>query len=261
MACGTSYPEAAAPPARCAICTDERQYVPAQGQAWTGAAALAGSHANAWRRPELDLYELETQPAFAIGQRAFLIRTPAGNILWDCVALLDKATRGIVAALGGIAAIAISHPHYYTTAQDWADAFSAPVYLHHHDREWLMRPSDRIRFWEGDRHLLLPGMTLVRLGGHFPGGSVLHWADGAGALLSGDILQVGADRASVSFLWSYPNNLPLSGTTVARIARAVADLRFQRIYGAFGQHVTAEGDRVVQRSAARYCALLAEEQP
>ncbi|MDV2985755.1 UNVERIFIED_CONTAM: MBL fold metallo-hydrolase [Methylobacteriaceae bacterium AG10] len=264
VTCGTSYPDAPAPPARCPICDEERQYVPASGQNWTTPDALAAAHANAWRQVEPALFEIETQPRFGIGQRAFLLRTPQGNFLWDCLALLDPATVALVEALGGLTGIAISHPHYYTTMPDWAAAFDAPVYLHARDRDWVMRPDDRVVFWEEDERALAPGLTLLRLGGHFPGGTVLHWRDGAegrGALLTGDIVQVGADRNSVSFLWSYPNWLPLSGGTVARIASRLAPLAFTRLYGAFGLHVAEDASAVVSRSAARYRALLERDQP
>jgi glyoxylase-like metal-dependent hydrolase (beta-lactamase superfamily II) len=263
VTCGTSFPEAPSPPERCPICDEERQYLRESGQVWTTPEALARGHSNAWRRLESELLELRTWPSFAIGQRAFLIRTPAGNVLWDCIALIDDATRALVEALGGLTAIAISHPHYYTRMQDWAAAFDVPVHLHEFDREWVMRPDERLTFWSGDEADIGPGLTLLRLGGHFPGGTVLHWqggADGRGALMSGDILQVGADRKSVSFLWSYPNYLPLSGGTVARIAGSLEGRRFARIYGAFGNNVLEDGENVVRRSAARYQELLRGEQ-
>lgn len=179
VTCGTSFPDRPAPPPRCPICDEERQYVPASGQSWTTPDRLAANHANAWRQAEPGLFEIETQPRFGIGQRAFLLRTPHGNVLWDCVALLDPATVELVRALGGLAGIAISHPHYYTTMPDWAAAFDAPVYLHARDRDWVMRPDDRVVFWEEDERTILPGLDLLRLGGHFPGGTVLHWQDAA----------------------------------------------------------------------------------
>jgi glyoxylase-like metal-dependent hydrolase (beta-lactamase superfamily II) len=153
------------------------------------------------------------------------LRTPQGNVLWDCLSLLDDATISFIRGLGGLRAIAISHPHYYTRMQDWARAFNCPVHLHAADADWIRRPDPRIRHWHGETLEIAPGLTLLRLGGHFPGGTVLHWADGAegrGAILSGDIVQVAADLNRVSFLWSYPNMMPLSAATVRRIADALA---------------------------------------
>jgi hypothetical protein len=261
--CGTSFPEAQSPPPRCPICDEERQFVPRGGQAWTTPAALAARHANAWRQLEPGLFELHTRPDFAISQRALLLRTPEGNILWDCIALIDAATVEIVKALGGLKAIAISHPHYYTRIQDWARAFDAPVHLHAADREWVMRNDPAIRFWEGETLKLAAGVTMLRLGGHFPGGSVLHWAAGAGgkgALLSGDIVQVAQDTRRVSFLWSYPNMMPLSARSVRRIADTLEPWAFERIYGAFpGREVTEKGKEALARSVKRYVELLEED--
>jgi hypothetical protein len=174
--------------------------------------------------------------------------------------LLDDATETLVRALGGLDAIAISHPHYYTCMQDWARAFDCPVHLHVADADWVMRPDPAIRHWDGEALEIAHGVTLLRLGGHFPGGTVLHWADGAdgrGAILSGDIVQVAADLSRVSFLWSYPNMMPLAAATVRRIADTLAPWRFDRIYGAFpGRQVMTGGARAVERSAARYIELL-----
>jgi glyoxylase-like metal-dependent hydrolase (beta-lactamase superfamily II) len=259
-ACGTSFPDAAQPPVQCPICDDERQYVPAAGQEWIAREALVAEHRNAWHLHEPGLYSLQTVPAFAIDQRAFLLRTPAGNVLWDCIAVLDTATEALIHSLGGLSAIAISHPHYYTTMQDWAAAFGAPIYLHAADRQWIMRPDPAIRLWEGDAQELSPGVTLVRGGGHFPGGTVLHWAGGAagkGALLVGDILRVtpGADR--ISFMWSYPNMMPLPAAEIRRIAERVSAWPFERIYGAFhGQDILGNAHAIVGQSAARYIELL-----
>ena len=264
-ACGTSYPDAPEPPPHCPICEDERQFVPRRGQVWTTPEKLAGGHVNAWRRLEMDLFEIHTHPGFGIGQRALLLRTSEGNILWDCIALLDDATEELIRALGGLRAVAVSHPHYYTCMQDWAGCFDCPVYLHAADANWIMRPDPAIRHWDGETLEIAQGVTLLRLGGHFAGGSVLHWAKGAGArgaLLSGDIVQVAADLSRVSFLWSYPNMLPLSAAAVRRIAGTLARWKFERIYGAFpGRQVTAGGAEAVARSAARYIELLEGDQP
>lgn len=261
-ACGTAYPDQPAPPAHCPICEDERQYIPATGQAWITSEALAASHRNAWQRHEPGLLSIQTVPAFAINQRAFLLRTATGNVLWDCIALLDPATIDLVRALGGLAAIAISHPHYYTAMQDWADAFGCPIHLHDADRDWIMRPHPAIHLWTGETLALAPDVTLIRGGGHFPGGTVLHWQAGGGILLPGDIIQVTPGAHRVAFMWSYPNMMPLPADEVRRVAAALAPLRYDRIYGAFhGQDVREDGPAIVARSAARIVELLDRPRP
>jgi glyoxylase-like metal-dependent hydrolase (beta-lactamase superfamily II) len=235
--------------------------VPAFGQSWTTPDRLQARHTNSWRRHEKDLFSLHTTPAFAIDQRAFLVQTEVGNVLWDCIALIDHATVDLVRALGGLTAIAISHPHYYTRMQDWSRAFGGiPIHLNAADQQWIMRPAPEIQLWEGDILEIGPGVTLIRLGGHFAGGTVLHWAgteDGAGALLSGDIIQVASDVRRVSFLWSYPNMMPLPAREVVRIGEALAPWQFDRIYGAFlGKEVACDAKEVLARSISRYVELL-----
>jgi glyoxylase-like metal-dependent hydrolase (beta-lactamase superfamily II) len=185
------------------------------------------------------------------------VRGPKANVLWDCLPLLDEAVVEALKALGGIAAIAISHPHYYSGMVEWSRAFGGvPIYLHAADRQWVMRPDKAIVFWEGETRQLAEGLTLVRCGGHFDGGTVLHWAGGAGgkgALLSGDILQVVPDRRHVSFMYSYPNYIPLPAQAVERIVRAVEPFAYGRVYGAFWDMVIEDdGQAAVRRSAERY---------
>jgi hypothetical protein len=270
--CGTQYLPSPTPPPECVTCADERQYVPASGQRWTTLDQLQRSGKNAFRRLERDLFGIGTTPDFAIGQRALLLRTPAGNVLWDCISLIDDATVEIVSALGGLKAIAISHPHYYTTMVEWSRAFGGvPILLHVKDRRWVMRPDPSITFWDGPSYDVVHGVRLIHCGGHFAGGAVLAWdqgAEGRGALLTGDILQVVPDSRYVSFMRSYPNLIPLPPTEVERIARIVDALRFDRIYGAFwDRHVEHDAHQAVQASARRYVAwatgtaMLPEQSP
>jgi hypothetical protein len=183
-------------------------------------------------------------------------------VLWDCISLVDPAVIAMIAALGGVKAIAISHPHYYTSMIEWSRALGdVPVYLHAGDRRWVMRPDKAIVFWEGATQSLGEGLTLVHCGGHFAGGAVLHWAVGAegrGALLSGDIVQVVPDRKHVSFMYSYPNYIPLSRPAVERIVNAIEPYPFDRIYGAFWETVIErDGQGAVRRSAERYLQAIA----
>jgi hypothetical protein len=254
--CGTQYAPADAPPVVCGICAEERQYVNPLGQSWTTLEKMRRTHRNAFGQEEPGLIGIGTVPSFAIGQRALLLRLPGGNVLWDCISFIDPATAEIVRALGGVAAIAISHPHYYAAMIEWSRAFNdAPVFLHDADRRWVMRPDAAIRFWTGDTHEIAPGATLIRAGGHFAGGTVLHWAQGAGgkgALLSGDIVQVGPDKR-VSFMRSYPDLIPLDAGTVQRIADILAPWPFDPIYGAWWERVIATGGKqAMDLSVRRY---------
>ena len=255
VTCGVQYPPSDAPPASCPVCEDERQFLPPGGQDWTAPEELRGGHFNAWRQYEPDLFGIGTMPGFAIGQRALLVRTPAGNVLWDCITLIDEATIALVRALGGLAAIAISHPHYYSSMVEWARAFDAPVWLHEADRTWVMRPDPAIRFWSGELQALPGGLTLIHAPGHFDGAAMLHWpagAGGRGALLSGDIIQVAADRKTAGFMRSYPNWIPLGPNAVRRIAAATAPFAFERVYGAWWDRVIlADGKAAVERSVVR----------
>ncbi|MBA2276535.1 MAG: MBL fold metallo-hydrolase [Chloroflexia bacterium] len=258
--CGSQFAESNEPPPSCPICDDERQYVGQNGQQWTTLIDLHRNHDNVVKTLEAGLTGIGTAPSFAIGQRALLVQTSEGNVLWDCISLLDTSTIAEVRALGGVSAIAISHPHYYSSMVEWSRAFDAPVLLHEADRQWVMRPDPAVTFWEGARHELPGGLTLIRCGGHYAGGTVLHWprgADGRGALLTGDIVQVVQDRRYLSFMYSCPNLIPLPGTLVQRIVDRLEPFAFDRIYGAWWPTVVDhDGKAAVARSAARYVKAL-----
>ena len=260
--CGVQFAETAVPPPDCPICLDERQFVGWEGQQWTTLAELRREHRNEIRLLAPHLTGIGTTPRFAIGQRALLVQTPEGNLLWDCISLLDDETIAAVQERGGIRAIAISHPHFYDAMIAWSRAFDAPVYLHAADRQWVMRPDAALKFWDGASKPLWSELSLIHCGGHFPGGTVLHWpqgANGRGALLTGDIIHVVADRRYVSFMRSFPNLIPLSAGKVHAIAAAVAPYAFDRIYGGWWDSVVGQdGKTAVSSSAARYIAALQE---
>jgi len=266
--CGVQYAPVSdrpdAPPERCLICEDERQYVGRNGQRWTTTEQLlAGGRRNVLADVEPGLTAINTVPSFAIGQQGHLIQTSVGNLLWESISLCDTDTVTAVRERGGISAIAISHPHFYSAMVEWSHAFGGvPIWLHEADRQWVMRPDPAIRFWGGDTADPLPGsgLTLLRVGGHFPGSTDLLWpagAEGRGALFCGDLPQVAQDRRWVSFLYSYPNMIPLPATDVRRIAGTLAGYRFDRIYGSWADRVVSnEGSAAVARSAERYITHL-----
>jgi hypothetical protein len=261
--CGVQFAATDAPPERCPICDDERQYIGPNGQQWTTLAALQADAHNVIKPVAPDLIGIGTHPGFAIGQRALLVQTAAGNVLWDCISLLDDPTIAAVRALGGIAAIAISHPHFYSSMVEWSHAFDAPIYLHADDRQWVMRPDPAIVFWGGETQPLVDGITIIRCGGHFAGSAALHWAAGAagrGALLTGDTITVVPDRRYVSFLYSYPNLIPLPAATIRRIVGAVEPFAFDTLYGGWWDRiVTPDAKGAVARSAERYIAAMSSQ--
>jgi glyoxylase-like metal-dependent hydrolase (beta-lactamase superfamily II) len=263
VTCGTQFAATAAPPPGCPICEDDRQYIGHQGQQWTTLEALRRDHRNQLAEIEPGLTGIVTEPKFAIGQQAHLIETPAGNLLWNGISLIDDDTVAEVERRGGLAAIAVSHPHFFTSVVAWSRAFGGvPIFLHADDRQWLIRPDPLVHFWDGDVTEPLPGsgLTLIRCGGHFPGSCVVHWpagADGAGALLTGDTIQVVQDRRWVSFMYSYPNLIPLGADAVRRIVATVEPYRFDRLYGGWPEMVvTADAKAAVHRSAERYISQI-----
>lgn len=257
ITCGTQYPASTQPPQGCLICLDKRQYVRHEGQAWTTIATMQkdGFH-NTLRPLEPGLIGIGTEPAFAIAQRAMLLQTEQGNVLWECISLLDDETVAAVQQLGGIQAIAISHPHFYTSMIDWAIRFDAPIFLHEANRQWVMRPSERITFWSGETYPLVDDITLICLGGHFPGSTVLLWAhgaDGKGVLLTGDTIMVVPDWDWVSFMWSYPNLIPLPPSEVSRMCESILHYDFERLYSSWYNRIILKDARnAVKRSADRY---------
>lgn len=159
-------------------------------------------------------------------------------MLWDCLPLLTNEAVEHVKSLGGLKAIAVSHPHYYGAIADWREAFGGvPVYLHGDDCTWITRPHSAIKLWSGESYRLSQDILLVRTGGHFAGGTILHWragADGRGALLTGDIATVAMDRRSLSFMYSYPNYIPLNAHAIRSVASAIEPLAFDPSTGPGG---------------------------
>jgi hypothetical protein len=259
--CGVQRTPSREPPAHCTICRDERQFERDGGQQWTTHDRLLGTHSTVLRRREPGLWGLRTEPRFAIGQEAHLVETPAGNVLWDCLSVVDDTAREMLRARGGLAAIALSHPHFYDSVVEWSHAFGGvPVHVHEHDREWVQRQDEVMRYWSGDKLEIVPGVDMVRCGGHFAGASVLHWsggAEGRGVLLTSDIVQLVPASGWASFMYSYPNLLPLAPSAVRRIRDTLEELDYDRVYGSFYRAIDRDARSRIRASAERYLRALA----
>jgi len=248
----------------CPVCADERQYVGSDGQRWITHAELARDHHNTMTEVEPGLHSIRTTPGFAITQRALLITTPHGNVLWDCLSLLDDATVAAITQLGGLAAIAISHPHFYGAMRTWSRTFGGvPIWIHEADRAWLPVAAPELVTWSGAATPLAAGLTLVHVGGHFAGSQVLHWAGGAagrGAIFAGDQPNICADRRWVTFMRSYPNYIPLAATDATAVVAALRPFAFDRLYGWTPDRVVPHGARdIVERSLERHLRALRGE--
>ncbi|PFG34987.1 hydrolase [Sanguibacter antarcticus] len=261
--CAIEHPDTPEPPPVCEICLDERQWVPPTGQQWTTREELARTgHRIHVHELEPDLYAVECGPSIGIGHRGLLLRTPAGNVLWEPPGFIDPEGVAAVAALGGVHAITASHPHLTGSSIQWSHAFDdAPVYVAAADERWIRRPSPVVQLWEGQVDLV-PGVQMHQTGGHFAGSSVLHWpagSDGQGALLTGDTIGVGAD-GSAHVMRSFPNFIPLPERMVRRILDVTLPLAFERVYGAF-RVIETDGHTVVEQSLRRYIRWLRGEDP
>lgn len=255
--CAIEHSDTPAHPNICEICSDERQFLPIDGQKWTTREELAS---NGMRiiisELEPKLFAVETAPKLGIGQRGLLLQTPGGNLLFEPPGFIDSAGIAAIQSLGGVAVIASSHPHLTGSSIQWSHSFGhVPVYVAEADQAWIRRLDSVIKLWKNSVELL-PGLHMYQAGGHFAGSSLVHWTDGAGGrgvLFTGDTIAVGADRKSVNAMRSYVNNIPLPARAIQKILDVVEPLEFDRIYGAF-KVLPEDAQNITSSSLQRYIA-------
>ncbi|KAJ6781099.1 hypothetical protein PWT90_00680 [Aphanocladium album] len=257
-ACGTQFPTTDRNAVKtCHICDDPRQFVPESGQSFTTVAALKAAtnpqYHNVFTPYTADprITYIRTVPSVGIGQRATLIKTPKGNILWDCITFLDDETIERIRKDGGLKAIVISHPHFYSGHVVWARAFGCPVYIASDDEKWTtMGSGHRQLLTETETEILGTGARAVKVGGHFPGSLVLLYdrhvfvADTFMLTLAGvgdyDNDALGVQRVerppglnTFTFMWSYPNMIPLPPDELARMWAVISRYEFAAAHGSF----------------------------
>ncbi|RRB02232.1 MBL fold metallo-hydrolase [Larkinella rosea] len=253
--CGTQYPPHQPVPELCTICNDDRQYIPENGQNWTTLPDLEKTYTVKISPLTDRIHSLKMQPDFAIANRALLVQSPGGNILWDCIPLPDAPTVALIRSMGGLKAIAFSHPHYYSTMNVWASLFDCPVYIHENDQPWIMYPSDSLQLWSGDSLSFWDGIRMIHTGGHFPGSCVLHIPSSSdrGTLLCGDTLLLSRSKRHLAVMFSYPNQILLTRDEFVAFYKKAENLAFDSLYGAFeNQDLTDNIMAVFTKSMQRY---------
>jgi len=219
-------------------------------------------HENLIQKLGLDLFSIRTIPRFAAGQRALLLRTDHGNILWGCLTLIDDSTVKTIHALGGLTAIALSHPRHFSSVIEWSDAFGGvPVHIHATDRRWLMRSDPVVEYWDGDTRRLAGGdVTLVHVGNYGDGGTLLHWpagSNGGGALLTGDVVQVVDQQKHVGLLSNSRDLVPRSIEGVQKLVSEIDRFTFEALYDGWSDDAITDGARgIVLESAHCYIAAV-----
>jgi len=201
------------------------------------------------------VYELEIKPVFAIGQRALLILSDHGNILWDCIPLLNEAAIAFIKSKGGLKAIAFSHPHYYSNMNDWAETFNCSIYIHHSDDQWIIDKGKHVTLWNGMEKSLWDGIRIINIGGHFPGSSILHvpFLSRDGSVFCGDTLAIAPSKKHIAVMYSYPNRIPLPLQEVARIKKRLEAIAFDALYGFYSdQNLSENVKEILKVSMERY---------
>jgi glyoxylase-like metal-dependent hydrolase (beta-lactamase superfamily II) len=252
--CGTQYPSSASREV-CVICNDDRQYVPDSGQSWTTHNHLLLNNSVRILKLKDRVHEFVIKPTFAIGQRALFIESEGGNILWDCIPLLNEPTIDFIKMRGGLKAIAFSHPHYYSNMNDWAETFNCPIYIHQNDEQWIMDKGKHINLWSGSEKSLWDGIQILNIGGHFPGSSVLRVPSLSkdGALFCGDTMVISPSKKHIAVMYSYPNRIPLPLQEVNRIRKRMEAIPFDTMYTFLtDQNLEGNAREAVSMSFERY---------
>jgi len=253
-ACGTQFPEHYKEKL-CAICNEERQYIPSAGQTWTTHDQILTTHTTDIVKLNDHLYEIVITPRFAIGQRAFLVLSESGNILWDCIPLLDQKVIDFINEIGGLQAIAISHPHYYSNMNDWAEQFKCPIYIHKKDEQYISDKGNRIKLWEEDEMPLWDDIKIINIDGHFAGSSILLHQNMSekGTMLCGDTMYLSPNLQHFAIMYSYPNRMPLPVSEIKRIKKRLEVLEFDAVYGFYSyQNLTKNVKQILNNSIEKY---------
>ncbi|SAM65050.1 uncharacterized protein UBRO_20111 [Ustilago bromivora] len=264
------------------VSTDDRRYPCPTGQAYTSQRQLLPKTTFQFVPEESDdrILRLKFYPPVAIGQTAILLLTRYGAVIWDCcgfvsVELVEQVCK--LSPTGKVAAIFISHPHFFGTSLTWAKMLNCNVFISRLDRQWYQRGLDSTHPHPGlaarkqyiieiqeDRSIppQIPSVTLIRCGSHFPGSKALHWdrdaesqlcpdAKGA-AVFCADTFMVMPDCKRFTFAYSFPNNIPLPPHDVEKIWMQMRPFQWSATFGGWSSRQILSDSRSTLLRSARY---------
>ncbi|MGG5210072.1 hypothetical protein ACQWU4_14165 [Chryseobacterium sp. MIQD13] len=252
--CGTQYPDSYTGNV-CIICADERQSVPQSGQSWTTHDKLLENHSVKIKKINDNLYEFTVNPRFSIGQRALFVISEHGNLMWDCIPLIDEGVIEFIKSKGGLKTIALSHPHYYSIMRMWAETFDCKILIHENDKEWVVNRGNSVEYWSGEELELWDTLKLHNIGGHFDGSSIIEipWMSENGTLLIGDTMYLSPSMKHFAIMRSYPNRIPLPLSEIKKIENRFENIRFDTIYGFYSyQNVEKNAKEILKDSISKY---------
>lgn len=252
--CGTKYPKDYKGDT-CFICQDDRQYVPLEGQKWTSTRQLKGKYSIKITQLKPKLFEFIVEPSFAIGQRALFVISESGNFMWDCIPLIDDQLIQFIKEKGGIRAIGISHPHYYSNMAEWCKTFRCRVYLSKVDKKYVVNPFSKIIYWDNDEIKLWDDIKIIKISGHFPGSSILFvpFLSDKGTVFCSDTFYLSPNLKHFSIMYSYPNRIPLPIKEVQNIQKLIEELDFDEVYGFWShQNLTQKPKESLLKSLSNY---------
>ena len=231
--CGFWQRYFATPPC-CPICADTRNALPEDGWDFRTPEQIAPTLEYHWREAIPGVWEFWSTPRFGLDSHGWLLLAPDGNVAFEAAPFYSQAQLDRIAALGGIAFLASSHPHGYGALHQLQDRFDTRLFIHKADLQWTkaMRVTDPY----DDVLELRPGLTLYHTGGHYEGHAVLHDA-GRRAVFAGDALKIDfaadGEPAGISCHKAYHKAIPLTRGELARYRAVFAQLDFTSVFTPF----------------------------
>ena len=219
-------------PVSCPVCLDFRHTPPENGFEFWSADEAAGRITSHWHERD-GIVTFRSEPGLGIGPHGYLIRLPAGNLLFESPPWYSAGALAAIEAAGGVRWLAASHPHAYGGLWQVQARFAPETMaIQRADLPWtntlrVNRPYD-------ERLELTPGAELFHTGGHFDGHAVL-FLRGRRTLFAGDMVKFHLAEVppGISTHKGFNRCIPMSHAETRRYREVVQSLHFDEVYTTF----------------------------